>query len=126
MGRFYYENGQTKQALEHFEKAAEGDLWVQTRVGIFYCYTLKDWEHGMAHLNHAAEAGYKPAEEAVRAMNSNINVQIVTGVRDLLYHASNILDERAEDMYSKDQPLMVDRREFSEIQAKKQGLAMDL
>ena len=124
MGKFYYENGQNKQAFEHFEKAAEGDLWVQTRVGIFYCYTVGDWELGMEHLNKAASEGYEPAENAIKAIHNNLNAQIVMGVCDLLYHASSIIDEQAEDLYSKDQPVMIDRRAFSEIQAKKQGLTM--
>ena len=119
IGRLYYENGQIEQALEYFEKAAKGDLWVQTRLGLLYCYTLGDWERGMEHLNSAADEGYTPAKEAIKAINNHLNAQIVIGVCDLLYYASNIIDERAEDYYSK--PIFdgIDKKQKRETQAKK-------
>ena len=78
----------------------------------------------MEHLNEAAERGYEPAVEAVNAIYRNLNVQIVFGVCDLLYYASNIIDERAEDMYTQDRLPVIDKKQRREIQAKKQGLTM--
>lgn len=119
IGSLYYENGQIEQALEYFEKAAKGDLWVQTRLGLLYCYTFGDWERGMEHLNSASNEGYTPAKEAIKAINNHLNAQIIIGVCDLLYYASNIIDERAEDYYSK--PIFdgIDKKQRRETQAKK-------
>lgn len=119
IGRLYYESGQTKQALECFEKAAKGDLWVRTRLGLLYCYTLGDWERGKAHLNSAADEGYAPAKKAIRAINDQLNAQIVIGLCDLLYYASNIIDERAEDYYSSPVFDGIDKKQKRETQAKK-------
>ena len=78
----------------------------------------------MEHLNEAAEHGYEPAVEAVNAIHRNLNAQIVFGGCDLLYYASNIIDERAEDMYTQDRLPVIDKKQRREIQAKKHGLTM--
>ena len=114
IGRMYYENGQTDQALVHLEKAAASDLWARTWVGLFYCYTLDNWEHGMELLTSAAEQNYAPAQEAIRQIHSGLNAQIFTGLCDLFYYAANILDERAETIHdATDQPT-ISRRQSRE------------
>ena len=40
IGKLYYENGQTDEAIKHFEKGAKSDFWIKTRLGLLYCYTL--------------------------------------------------------------------------------------
>ena len=54
-----------------------------------------------------------------KAINNHLNAQIVIGVCDLLYYASNIIDERIEDYYSK--PIFdgIDKKQRRETQAKK-------
>ena len=72
----------------------------------------------------AAEQGYEPAKEAIRAINNNLNAQIVIGVCDLFYYASNIIDDRAEDMYAKEHQVNyhgIDKKQRREIRAKKQA-----
>ena len=73
-------------------------------------------------MHDAAEQGYVPAKEAMRAINNNLNAQIVIGVCDLFYYSSNIIEDRAEDMYSKEHQVNyhgIDKRQRSEIRAKK-------
>jgi hypothetical protein len=60
----------------------------------------------------------------MKAINNNLNAQIVIGVCDLFYYASNIIEDRAEDMYSKEHQVNyhgIDRRHRSEIRAKKKA-----
>ena len=83
IGKLYYENGQTEQGLAYLEEAAVSDLWARMQVGLFYCYTRDDWEHGMELLTSAAEENYAPAEEAIRNIQSGLNAQIFTGLCDL-------------------------------------------
>ena len=59
-----------------------------------------------------------------RTADRNLNAQIVFGVCDLLYYASNIIDERAEDMYTQDRLPVIDKKQRREIRAKKHGLTM--
>ena len=126
IGRMYYGNGQTDQALAHLEKAAASDLWARTRVGLFYCYTVDGWEHGMELLTSAAEQNYAPAQEAIRQIHSGLNAQIFTGLCDLFYYAANILDERAEAIHdATDQPT-ISRRQRREEQAKRNGMVMEM
>jgi len=75
-------------------------------------------------MNFAADAGYEPAKEAIRAIEHNLNAQIVIGVCDLFYYASNIIDDRAEDVYTQDRLPVIDKKQRREIQAKKHGLTM--
>ena len=73
-------------------------------------------------MHDAAESGYEPASEAIKAIERGLNAQIVIGVCDLFYYASNIIEERAEDMYSKEHQVNyhgIDKRQRSESRAKK-------
>ena len=63
----------------------------------------------------------------MKAIENNLNAEIVIGVCDLFYYASNIIEDRAEDMYSKEHQVNyhgIDKRQHSEIRAKKQGHSM--
>ena len=123
LGKILAEEGR-QEAFEYFEAAAKQDLWAKTSLGLMYCYHFDEWDLGMEHLNEAAERGYEPAVEAVNAIHRNLNAQIVFGVCDLLYYASNIIDDRAEDMYTQDRLPIIDKKQRREIRAKKQGLTM--
>ena len=68
------------------------DEWTQTRVGLLLYYQYEDYEAGKEYMHRAADAGYEPAKEAIRAINNNLNAQIIIGVCDLFYYASNIID----------------------------------
>ena len=70
-------------------------------------------------MNSAADEGYEPAKKAIRAINDQLNAQIVIGLCDLLYYASNIIDERAEDYYSSPVFDGIDKKQKRETQAKK-------
>ena len=124
LGKILAEEGRQVEAFEYFESAAKQDLWSKTSLGLMYCYRFDEWDLGMEHLNEAAECGYEPAVEAVNAIHRNLNAQIVFGVCDLLYYASNIIDDRAEDMYTQDRLPVIDKKQRREIRAKKQGLTM--
>ena len=126
IGKLYYENGQTEQGLAHLEKAAGLDLWARTQVGLFYCYTRDDWEHGMELLTSAAEENYAPAQEAVRNIQSGLNAQIFTGLCDLFYYAANIIDERAEEIQAPSGEPVISRRQRREEQAKRDGVVMQM
>ena len=124
LGKILAEEGRQEEAFKYFETAAKQNLWAKTSLGLLYCYRFDEWDLGMEHLNEAAECGYEPAKEAVKAINSNLNAQIVFGVCDLLYYASNIIDDRAEDVYTQDRLPVIDKKQRREIQAKKHGLTM--
>ena len=126
IGKLYYENGQTEQGLAHLEKAAGLDLWARTQVGLFYCYTRDDWEHGMELLTSAAEENYAPAQEAIRNIQSGLNAQIFTGLCDLFYYAANIIDERAEEIQAPSGEPVISRRQRREEQAKRDGVVMQM
>ena len=124
LGKILAEEGRQEEAFEYFEAAAKQDLWAKTSLGLMYCSRYDEWDLGMEHLNEAAERGYEPAFEAVNAIHRNLNAQIVFGVCDLLYYASNIIDDRTEDMYTQDRLPVIDKKQRREIRAKKQGLTM--
>ena len=126
IGKLYYENGQTEQGLAHLEKAAASDLWARTQVGLFYCYTRKDWEHGMELLASAADENYAPAQEAIRNIQNGLNAQIFTGLCDLFYYAANIIDERAEEIHAPSREPVISRRQRREEQAKRDGVVMQM
>ena len=126
IGKLYYENGQTEQGLAHLEKAAASDLWARTQVGLFYCYTCDDWEHGMELLTSAAEENYAPAQEAIRNIQKGLNAQIFTGLCDLFYYAANIIDGRAEEIQAPSGEPVISRRQRREEQAKRDGVVMEM
>ena len=123
-GKILFEEGLCEEAREWFERSAVEDEWTQTRVGLLLYYQYEDYEAGKEYMNSAAEQGYEPAKEAIRAINNNLNAQIVIGVCDLFYYASNIIDNRAEDMYAKEHQVNyhgIDKKQRREIRAKKQA-----
>ena len=119
-----FEEGRRDEARAYFERSATDDAWTQTRVGLLLYYQYEDYEAGKEYMNSAAEQGYEPAKEAIRAINNNLNAQIVIGVCDLFYYASNIIDDRAEDMYAKEHQVNyhgIDKKQRRDIRAKKQA-----
>ena len=124
-GKMLFEEGRREEAREWFERSAEDDEWTQTRVGLLLYYQYEDYEAGKEYMHRAAEAGYEPAKEAIRAINNNLNAQIVIGVCDLFYHASRIIEDEAEDMYAEEQHQVnyhgIDKKQRREIRAKKQA-----
>ncbi len=123
-GKMLFEEGRRDEAREWFEHSAEDDEWTQTRVGLLLYYEYEDYEAGKEYMRKAADAGYEPAKEAIRAINNNLNAQIVIGVCDLFYYASNIIDDRAEDMYAKEHQVNyhgIDKKQRREMRAKKQA-----
>ena len=123
-GKILFEEGRREEAREWFERSAVEDEWTQTRVGLLLYYQYEDYETGKEYMHRAAEAGYEPAKEAIRAIEHNLNAQIVIGVCDLFYYASNIIDNRAEDMYAQEHQVNyhgIDKKQRREIRAKKQA-----
>lgn len=122
LGKMLFEEGRREEARRWFESAADKDYWTQTRVGLLLYYEYGDYEKGKEYINDAANDGYEPAKEAMNAINQNLNAQIVVGVCDLFYYASNIIDERTDDMYRNDHPVNyhgIDKKQRREIRAKK-------
>ena len=124
-GKMLFEEGNREEARVWFERTTvDEDPWTQTRVGLLLYYEYEDYDAGWEYMHKAADQGYEPAKEAIRAINNNLNAQIVIGVCDLFYYASNIIDDRAEDMYAKEHKVNyhgIDKKQRREIRAKKQA-----
>ena len=124
-GKMLFEEGNREEAREWFERTTvDEDPWTQTRVGLLLYYEYEDYDAGWEYMHKAADQGYEPAKEAIRAINNNLNAQIVIGVCDLFYYASNIIDDRAEDMYANEHKVNyhgIDKKQRREIRAKKQA-----
>ena len=124
-GKMLFEEGNREEARVWFERTTvDEDPWTQTRVGLLLYYEYEDYDAGWEYMHKAADQGYEPAKEAIRAINNNLNAQIVIGVCDLFYYASNIIDDRAEDMYAKEHQVNyhgIDKKQRREIRAKKQA-----
>jgi len=122
-GKMLFEEGRREEARDYFERSAKDDEWTQTRVGLLLYYEYEDYDAGWEYMHRAAEAGYEPAKEAIRAINNNLNAQIVIGVCDLFYHASRIIEDEAEDMYAEEQHQVnyhgIDKKQRREIREKK-------
>ena len=121
-GKMLFEEGRRDEARAYFERSATDDAWTQTRVGLLLYYQYEDYEAGKEYMHKAADAEYEPAKEAIRAINNNLNAQIVIGVCDLFYYASNIIDDRAEDMYAQEHQVNyhgIDKKQRREMRAKK-------
>ena len=125
-GKVLANEGQKAEALEYFELAAKKDLWAKTSLGLLYCYRFDDWDLGMKHLKEAAEQGHVPAKESLDAINRGLNAQIIFGICDLFYYASNIIDESNEKMDARYFAPVIDKKQRREMRAKKhaQGLVM--
>lgn len=117
LGKMLFAEGKTEEALEYFEKAAGTDPWVKTQLGLLYYYKLDDAEKGLEHLNGAAEHGYAPAKEALRSIAENRNALIVTGIVNLFYYASGIIEE--DGLKESGQGDGIDSRQKREIRAKR-------
>ena len=124
-GKMLFEEGNREEAREWLERStADEDAWTQMRVGLLLYYEYEDYDAGWEYMRKAADQGYEPAKEAIRAINNNLNAQIVIGVCDLFRYASNIIDDRAEDMYAKEHQVNyhgIDKKQRREIRAKKQA-----
>ena len=123
-GKMLFEEGKREEAREWLERSTVDDAWTQMRVGLLLYYEYEDYDAGWEYMHKAADQGYEPAKEAIRAINNNLNAQIVIGVCDLFYYASNIIDDRAEDMYAKEHKVNyhgIDKKQRREIRAKKQA-----
>ena len=127
-GKMLFEEGNREEARVWFERTTvDEDPWTQTRVGLLLYYEYEDYDAGWEYMHKAADQGYEPAKEAIRAINNNLNAQIVIGVCDLFYYASNIIDDRAEDMYAKEHQVNyhgIDKKQRRENQAKRHGIIM--
>ena len=127
LGKMLYEEGKREEAKKWLERSAQNDEWTKTRVGLLLYYGYEDYEKGTELLRQASESGYVPAEEALKAIKSNLNAQLVTGVCNLFYYASRIIDNETENMYNKEHQVNyhgIDRKERRAIRAKKQGLGL--
>ena len=123
-GKMLFEEGKREEAREWLERSTVDDAWTQMRVGLLLYYEYEDYDAGWEYMHKAADQGYEPAKEAIRAINNNLNAQIIIGVCDLFYYASNIIDDRAEDMYAKEHQVNyhgIDKKQRREIRAKKQA-----
>ena len=123
-GKMLFEEGKREEAREWLERSTVDDAWTQMRVGLLLYYEYEDYDAGWEYMRKAADQGYEPAKEAIRAINNNLNAQIVIGVCDLFHYASNIIDDRAEDMYAKEHQINyhgIDKKQRREMRAKKQA-----
>jgi len=125
IGRHYYENGDIEKAKDCFEKAAEHDLGIRTRVALFYIYAEQDWDKGMEHLKIAVDQGYAPAKEALRAIENNRDARIVMNILDLFAYASDIIEDEADGYYSEFEYDGVDSKQKRENKAKRDGIIMN-
>ena len=78
----------------------------------------------MEHLHRASEQNFEPARAAIRNINNGYNAKIVTGVFNLFYYASRIIDKSAETEYPHPAFADVDMRAKKEDRAKRMGLTM--
>lgn len=129
LGKMLFEEGDREKAREWLESSAKSDAWTQTRVGLLFYYEYADYQKGKELLQRASENGYAPAEEALKAIRSNLNAQIVTGVCNLFYYASRIIEKETEDMHNKEHQVnyySIDRKQRKALREKKQahGLSM--
>lgn len=117
LGKMLFAEGKNEEALDYFERAAEADPWVKTQLGLLYYYKLDDAEKGLEHLSEASERGYAPAKEALRSIAENRNALIVTGIVNLFYYASEIIEE--DGLKESGQGDGIDSRQKREIRAKR-------
>ena len=126
-GKMLFDEGKREEAKEWFERSARSDAWTQTRVGLLFYYEYEDRELGKAFLSSAAEQGYEPAKEALQAIQQNLNARFVTGVCDLFYYASMVIEDCCEDMYSSEHTIDyhgIDKKQRRGNQAKRDGIMM--
>lgn len=124
IGKYFLERGGTEDALPYLESAASKYSWARFYLGLLYFYKLDDKEKGMEYLRMAAEQNFDPARSAIRNINNGYNAKIVTGVFNLFYYASRIIDEDSEDIYPHPAFADVDIRTKKEDRAKRMGITM--
>jgi hypothetical protein len=124
IGKYFLERGGTEDALPYLESAASKYSWARFYLGLLYFYNLDDKEKGMEYLRMAAEQNFDPARSAIRNINNGYNAKIVTGVFNLFYYASRIIDEDSEEMYPHPAFADVDIRAKKEDRAKRMGITM--
>ena len=124
IGKYFLERGGTEDALPYLERAASKNAWARFYLGLMYYYKLDDKDKGMEYLHMAAEQNFEPARSAIRNIHNGYNAKIVTGVFNLFYYASRIIDESAETEYPHPAFADVDMRAKKEDRAKRMGLTM--
>ena len=124
IGKRFIDKGQIEEGLEYLEKAASTNDRARFYLGLLYYYKLDDRERGMEHLITAADNGFIPAQNAISHIQNGLNARIITGICNLFYYASRILDERAEAQYPYPDYDGVDIRTKQEDRAKRMGIAM--
>lgn len=123
IGKRMLQQGQAEEGLAYLESAASKDSWSKFNLGLMYCYRLGEWEKGIEHLRSAADSGYEPARNAINNIKKGLNAKIITGICDLFYYASRIIDDRAESEYPHPAFDSVEARAKKEDQAKRMGIA---
>lgn len=123
IGKRMLQQGQAEEGISYLESAASKDKWSKFNLGLLYCYRLDKWEKGIEHLQSAADSGYEPARNAIDNIKKGLNAKIITGICDLFYYASRIIDDRAESEYPHPAFDAVEARAKKEDQAKRMGIA---
>lgn len=124
IGKLFLERGNTELALPYLERAASKNTCARFYLGLLYYYKLDDKDKGMEYLRMASEQNFEPARSAISWIQYNYNARIVTGVFNLFYYASRIIEEDAEDMYPHPAFADVNMRAKKEDRAKRMGLTM--
>ena len=96
-GKEYVECGRTTSGLLHLEDAAVLDPWCELQLALLYQYQLHDTESCRNHLRHAAEQGYRPAEEILRRIEAGQSAYILGNLSSLVYHAGRVFADEVED-----------------------------
>jgi len=123
-GKMLIEQGDEISGLAYLENAAVDDTWVRAQLALLYLYKYNDFAKFKEYIESAANAGDEFARSAIQHYNDDRNMQIVTGVANLFYYASSII----EDSAAADDPAPsydgVDSKLKREIQQKKRGQGM--
>lgn len=122
IGKRLVERGDVEEGLVYLERAADRDNWSEFYLGLLYCYRLHDWDKGMEHLRSASGQGFGPAQNAINNIQKGLNAKFITGICNILYYASRIIDDRAEYEYPHPAFDAADLRAKKEDRAKRMGI----
>ena len=122
IGKRLVERGDAEEGLEYLERAASRDNWSKFYLGLLYCYRLHDWDKGIEHLRSASDQGFEPAQNAINNIQKGLNAKIITGICNLFYYASRIIDDRSESEYPHPAFDCVESRAKKEDRAKRMGI----
>ena len=122
IGKRLVERGDTEEGLEYLERAASRDNWSKFYLGLLYCYRLHDCDKGIEHLRSASDQGFEPAQNAINNIQKGLNAKIITGICNLVYYASRIIDDRSESEYPHPAFDGVESRAKKEDRAKRMGI----